>query len=97
MKQEAFRKRDAFLVGAFSVAFSVLLGAYASAQQQPQASDPVLLQRALSVIADQRNAALNAQAIAEAQRAIAEEQIAKLKARIAELEKPADSGAGSGK
>jgi len=57
-----------------------------------QAMDPAVLQRAISVIAEQRNAALNSYAIAEAQRVLAEEEIAKLKARISELEKPVDPG-----
>ncbi len=56
-----------------------------------QTIDPAVLQRAISIIAEQRNAALNNQALSEAQKALAEEQVAKLQARISELEKPAKS------
>ena len=55
----------------------------ARAQQQP---DPAFLQRALVAMQQQRNAAMDAQIVAEAQRAGIAEEIAKLKARIAEMD-----------
>jgi len=64
-----------------------LISSPALAQQQP---DPAFLQRALSAIEQQRNAALNAQAVAEAGQATLADENSKLKARIQELERPAE-------
>jgi predicted nucleic acid-binding Zn-ribbon protein len=67
----------------------ILLGlmvcASAVAQQQPDVS---ALQKAIAVLQSQRNQAMDALASAEVQRATLAEEIEKLKARIAELEKP---------
>lgn len=54
------------------------------AQTQP---DAPFLQKVINAIAKQRDVALNNQAGAEAQVADLSEQIARLKARISELEK----------
>lgn len=58
------------------------------AQQQ---SDPAYLQKAIQVILQQRNSALDAQAQAQVQVSIQAEEIAKLKARIEELMKPSNT------
>ena len=73
------------------VLIAALFG-FSTTGRAQQALDPVVLQRAIAIIADQRNAALNSQAISEAQRALADEEIARLKAHISELEKPVESG-----
>jgi len=65
----------------------VLISTPAFAQQQP---DPAFLQQALIAMQQQRNAALDGQAQSQAMAAV---EIAKLKARIAEMEKPAAADA----
>ena len=61
----------------------LLASGSAIAQQQP---DPAFLQQALIAMQQQRNAALDGQAQAQAMAVV---EIAKLKTRIAELEKSA--------
>jgi hypothetical protein len=62
--------------------FFVLIAIPVLAQQQP---DPAFIQQAMAAIQGQRNAALDAAAACQAQAAM---EIAKLKERIADLEKP---------
>jgi predicted nucleic acid-binding Zn-ribbon protein len=62
--------------------FSLLMPAQA---QQP--ADQAMLQRVIAVLQAQRNQAMDVAANAEVQRAALAEEIEKLKARIAELEK----------
>jgi predicted nucleic acid-binding Zn-ribbon protein len=58
----------------------------AMAQQQQQA-DPVFMQHAINSLQTQRNAALDAAALAEAKLSSAMDSIAQLQAKIKELEK----------
>lgn len=62
--------------------FAVALVTHASAQQRP---DPVFLEKALTSMEVQRNSAMNAHAATEARLAIANEEIARLKAEIEKL------------
>lgn len=59
----------------------------ALAQTAPQPPDPAFLQAAIAAIEVQRNEAQTRHAIAEANSTILNDRIAKLQARIAELEK----------
>ena len=58
------------------------------AMAQPAPVDPSLMQKAITVLINQRNSALNAQADAEARLAQLTEDNAKLKAELEELKKP---------
>lgn len=69
---------------------ALLFAEPALAQQQP---DPAFLQRAISAMQQQRNAALDGQAAAEAARTGLVEEVIRLKARLSELEKPAEKHA----
>lgn len=51
-----------------------------------QAPDPAFLQRALGAVEQQRNQALNSQAVAEARAAGLSDDLAKAQARIKEME-----------
>lgn len=51
-----------------------------------QAPDPAFLQRALAAVEQQRNQALNSQAVAEARAAGLTDDLAKANARIKEME-----------
>lgn len=62
---------------------TTMLVTSAFAQQQP---DPTFMQRAITSLQAQRNAALDAQTIAEAKLAGVTEDLAKAQARIKELE-----------
>jgi len=68
----------------------ILLSWPALAQQQP---DIAALQRAVAVLQQQRNAAMDALANSEVQRALLAEEIEKLKAKVAELERKSAEGA----
>ena len=68
-------------------AFLLALISSAFAQQQPTA-DPALLQKAISVLVAQRNAALNAQVDAEARAGQLADDNAKLKAELEQLKTP---------
>lgn len=59
----------------------------AHAQTAPQPPDPAFLQAALGAVRAQRDANADGQAAAQAQIVGLNDEIAKLKARIAELEK----------
>jgi hypothetical protein len=68
---------------------SILTASSAFAQEQP--ADPVLLQRMLGTAIADRNSFLNAATEANAKLGIANEELAKARARIKELEtKPAE-------
>jgi len=58
----------------------------AHAQQQPPI-DPATLQRAITVLQQQRNQAMDSQVNSEVQRAALAEEVERLKAKIAEIEK----------
>ena len=60
----------------------------AFAQQQQPTADPALLQKAISVLVAQRNAALNAQVDAEARAGQLADDNAKLKAELEQLKTP---------
>jgi TolA-binding protein len=68
----------------FLIFILICVSSNAMAQTQP---DAPFLQKVINAIAKQRDVALNNQAGAEAQVADLSEQIARLKARISELEK----------
>jgi len=67
---------------ALIAAFAVVLMPYALAQQRP---DPAFLEKALTSMEAQRNSAMNAHAATEARLALANEEIARLKAEIEKL------------
>lgn len=67
------------------IVLAVLFSSPAAAQQAP---DPAFVQKVVEVLQQQRNAAMDLQAQALSQVAVLNEEITKLKARIAELEKP---------
>lgn len=71
------------------VAVSLLLATGAFAQPQPP-PDPVFLARALSALQAQRNAALDAQVVAEARAAMLADDVAQLKAKLDEMTKKAE-------
>lgn len=69
------------------ILFTMLaLSSSSLAQTPPQAPDPVLLQRMLSIAETDRGNLLNALTQAQAQAAIATENLMKAQARIKELE-----------
>lgn len=68
---------------ALATAFALLVSS-AQAQQQ---SDPILLQKALVVLQQQRDAAMNAHVEAAALAAVLAEENAKLRAKVEELQK----------
>ncbi len=64
----------------------LLLLASAALAQQQQLADQVMLHRIISALVQQRNAALDAAALAEARAALLSEDVQKLKAEIAAKE-----------
>lgn len=83
-------KKDDFIlaIGVGVVAFGLQYAA--QAQQLPASDDPVLLREVANVLQQQRNQAQNDVAVLNA-------MLARANARIKDLEKPSDSGGGSGK
>ena len=70
------------------IALGLLLGSPAFAQQQPPPADPAMLHRVINALVQQRNAALDATALAEARAAQLAEEIQKLKAEAEKEAKP---------
>lgn len=71
-----------------SVLFLVTMLSFGSVALAEQTVSPAQMQRVVDALAVQRNVALNAQAISEANLAEVREELAKAQARIKELETP---------
>jgi hypothetical protein len=65
------------------IAGLVLLGSVVFAEQQQPPADPAMLHRVINSLVQQRNAALDAAALAEAKAAQLAEDVQKLKAEMA--------------
>lgn len=74
-----------YLVGA------LLFSTAALAQPAQQSPDPAFLQKAIAVLQAQRNNALDGQAAAEAKAAQLSDELAKVQARVSDLEKQAQA------
>lgn len=72
-----------------AIVLATLAVAPAAAQQPDPAFMQAYMQKSIIALQQQRNAALDGQAQSQAQAAMQTDEIAKLKARIAELEKAA--------
>jgi hypothetical protein len=77
--------KESHMARAALIAGLLLLASPALAQQQPPA-DPAMLHRVINALVQQRNAALDAAALAEAKAAQAAEELQKLKADAAARE-----------
>lgn len=79
----------------YAIAIALMLMVPALAQQPAPQADPAFMQKALTALQAQRNAALDGQAAAQAQAAMLTEEVATLKKQIEDLkpksDKPADA------
>lgn len=73
------------------IIIALVLAASPALAQQQQPVDPALLHRAIAALQQQRNGALDAAAQAQAQASLQADEITRLKARVVELEKAAET------